>query len=76
MNLNIYIYTDFPGSSAVKNLPAMQKPRGFKFDPWVRKILWKRTWQPTPVFLPEESHGQRNLAAYSPQGLKDLDRTE
>ena len=33
------------------------------FDPWVRKILWRRAWQPTPVFLPEESHGQRSLWA-------------
>ena len=28
-----------------------------RFDPWVRKISWRRTWQPTPVFLPEKSHG-------------------
>ena len=32
------------------------------FNPWVRKILWRRTWQPTPVFLSEESHGQGSLA--------------
>ena len=32
------------------------------FDPWVRKIPWRRVWQPTPVFLPGESHGQRSLA--------------
>ena len=32
-----------------------------KFDPWVRKILWRREWQPTPVFLPGEFHGQRSL---------------
>ena len=32
-------------------------------DPWVRKILWRRKWQPTPVFLPRESHGQRSLGA-------------
>ena len=31
------------------------------FDPWVGKIPWKRAWQPTPVFLPGESHGQRSL---------------
>ena len=36
------------------------------FDPWVRKIPRKRAWQPTPVFLPGKSHGQRNLAGYSP----------
>jgi len=36
------------------------------FDPWVRKIPWRRTWQPTPVFLPGESCGERSLLAYSP----------
>ena len=35
------------------------------FDPWVRKSLWRRKWQPTPVFLPGKSHGQRSLAGYS-----------
>ena len=38
------------------------------FDPWVRKIPWKRKWQPTPVFLPGEFHGQRSLVGYSPWG--------
>jgi len=37
-----------------------------EFDPWVRKIPWSRKWQPTPVFLPGESHGQRSLEGYSP----------
>ena len=36
------------------------------FDFWVRKIPWGREWQPTPVFLPGKSHGQRSLAGYSP----------
>ena len=35
------------------------------FDPWVRKIPWRREWQPTPVFLPGESHGQKSLVGYS-----------
>ena len=35
-----------------------------RFDPWVEKIPWRRAWQPTPIFLPEESHGQRNLVGY------------
>ena len=35
------------------------------FDPWVRKIPWRREWQPTAVFLPEEFHGQRSLAGKS-----------
>ena len=36
------------------------------FNPWVGKILWRKEWLPTPVFLPGEFHGQRNLAGYSP----------
>ena len=46
------------------------------FNPWVRKIPWRRAWQPTPVFFPGESHGQRSLAGYSPQGCNELDATE
>jgi len=49
----------------VKNLPAMQETRA---QSWVGKIQWRREWQPTPVFLPGESHGKRNLAGYSPWG--------
>ena len=37
-----------------------------RFDPWVRKIPWRREQQPTPVFLPGEFHGQRSLAGYGP----------
>ena len=37
--------------------------RDTEFSPWVRKIPWRRKWQPAPVFLPAESHGQRSLAA-------------
>ena len=46
------------------------------FDPWVRKIPWRRTWQPTPVSLPGESHEQRNMAGYSPWDCKESDTTE
>jgi len=46
------------------------------FNPWVRKIPWRRKWQPTPVFLPEKSHGQKSLAGYSPWDRKELDTTE
>jgi len=48
----------FLGGSAVKNLPAMRR---HEFDPWLRKIPWRRIWPPTAVFLPGESHGQRSL---------------
>ena len=50
------------------------KRRGF--DPWVRAIPCRNTWQPTAVFLPVESHGQRNLVGYSPWGRKESDTTE
>ena len=43
------------------------------FDPWIGKIPGKRVWQPTPVFLPGESHRQRSLAGYSPRGRKESD---
>ena len=46
------------------------------FDPGVGKILWRRVLQRTPIFLPEESHGQRSLEDYSPWGHKELDMTE
>ena len=51
----------------------MQGPR---FHPWVRKIPWRREWQPTPVFLPEESYGQKSLVGYSPWSHKESDMTE
>ena len=59
-------------------LPAYQcrRPKRCGFEPWVRKIPWRRAWQSTPVFLPGESHEQRNPEGYSPQGQKELDTTE
>ena len=46
------------------------------FSPWLGKVPWRRAWQPPPVFLPGESHGQRSLAGCSPQGCEELDPTE
>ena len=50
--------------------PACQfrESKRHRFNPWVWKIPWRRKWQPTPVILPRKSHGQRNLAGYSPWG--------
>ena len=45
-------------------------------DPWVGKILWRRAWQPTPVFLPGKFHGPRSLAVYSPRSHKESDMIE
>ena len=47
-----------------------------EFYPWVGKMPWRREWQPTPVFLPGKSHGQRSLAGYSPWDHKESDMIE
>ena len=47
-----------------------------KFDFWVRKIPWRKEWQPNPAFLPGESHGQRSLVGYSPWDHKESNTTE
>ena len=44
--------------------------RRLSFNLWVRKVSWRRKWQPTPVFLPGRYHGQRSLGAYSPWGYE------
>ena len=46
------------------------------FDSWVGKIPWRREWQPTPIFLPRKSHGQRSLAGFSPWGRKESHKNE
>ena len=53
----------------VKKPPAMQ-------EAWAGKIPWRRAGQPTPAFLPGESHGQRSMTGYSPRGRKVSDTTE
>ena len=58
----------------VKRQPANARRR--RFDPWVGKIPWRRRWQPTPGFLPGESHEQRSLVDYAPWGQKESDTTE
>ena len=47
-----------------------------RFDPWVRKIAWRRKWQPTPIFLPREFHGQMSLAGCRAWGLKESGAAE
>ena len=63
-----YTVTRTKSGGARGKEPACQcrrcKRRGF--DPWVGKIPWRRRWQPTPVFLPGEYHGQKHLVGYSP----------
>ena len=60
----------------VKNLPAnVGEVRDVGWIPGLT-ILWRRKWQSTPVFLPGESNGQRNLVSYSPEGCKGSDMTK
>jgi len=53
---------------AVKNPPANAGDLSdVGWIPGSGKIPWRRAWQPTPVFLPRESHGQRRVVGYSPK---------
>ena len=62
----------FPGGPSGEALTC----RRYEFSPWVRKTPWRRAWQPTPVYLPGESHRQRSLEGYRPWGGKGLDTTD
>ena len=64
----MFVYICFPGSSVVKNSPAMQD-----LTPGSGRFPWRRKWQPTPVFLPGESHGQPGRLQSI--GLQELDMT-
>ena len=58
------MFLSFPGGSVIKNPPANAlSSRRQGFNSWVRKIPWRRAWQPAPIFLPGECLGQRSLAA-------------
>ena len=61
------MFWNFPdGPSGKEPTCQCRKHKRHEFDPWVGKIPCRRTWQPTPVFLPEEFHRQRSLVGYSP----------
>ena len=60
-------------AQTVKNLPTWLRS---EFDPWVRKIPWKRKWEPISVFLSGKYHGQKSLEGYSSWGHNELDTTE
>ena len=60
----------------VRNPPATEEIQESSFDPWVGKIPGGGKWQPTPVLVPEQSHGQRSLAGDSPWGRTESDTAE
>ena len=66
----MYVYL-LPGGSDGK-----ESARNVGFNPCVGTIPWKRAWQPTAVFLPGESQGQRSLVGHSPLGGKESDTNE
>ena len=51
------------GASGKESAPQYRRHERLGFDSWVGKIPWGRKWQPTPVFLPGKSHGQRSLVS-------------
>ena len=61
--LSIRSQKGFPGGASGKESACQCRRcnRRCKFDPWIRKIPWKRKWQPVAIFFPRESHGQRSL---------------
>ena len=68
---------DFPSGTSGKEPTCQCRRRKTQvFDLWVRKVPWRRAWQPTPVFLPGKSREQRILAGYSPWSHKESDTTE
>ena len=72
--LYIWSHMDFPCGSDGKEFACIGEDPDF--DPCVGKIPWRREWQPTPVFLPGKSHGQRILVGYSPWSRQESDMTE
>ena len=73
----VCVYKGFPGGASSEELACQGRKRKRPgFNPWVGKIPRRRKWQPTPIFLPGESHGQRSLVGYGPWGHKESDTTE
>ena len=73
----MWVYPGFPGGASDKEHTCQcRKHKRCRFDSCVGKIPWRRAWLPIPVFLPGESHGQRSLAVYGPQGCKESDMSE
>ena len=60
------------GESGEGPICQRRRHKGHGFNAWVRKIPWRRAWQPTPIFLLGESIGQRRLTGYSPRGRKKI----
>ena len=66
----LFIRASFCGGEGLPWRPCSKESscqcKRYGFDPWVRKIPWRKKWQPPPVFLSGQSHGQRSLVGYNP----------
>ena len=60
----ITVYINIKAACGASGKEPTSKCKRCGFNPWVRKIPWRREWQPTPAFLPGEFHGERSLAVY------------
>ena len=68
----VFLHSWHYSSQVAQWLRVRLPSRRHRFNPWVGTIPWRRKWQPTPVFLPGKSHGQRSLTDHSPWGHKGI----
>ena len=71
---NTFTFRGFPGDTRKEPTCQCRRQKRPGFGSWVGKIPWRRTREPTPVFFPGESYGQRSLVGYSSEGLKSRTR--
>ena len=64
------------GASGKEPTGQYRRRKSYRFNPWIRKIPWRRAWQPIPIFLPGESHGQRSLLGYTDHSIAESYMTE
>ena len=64
------------GSDGKEPTHQCRRCKTWGFDPWIREILWRKKWQPPPIFLPREPHEQRSLVGFSSWGHKESDMSE
>ena len=67
----LHLIKSFPGGASGKEFACQcKRHKRCGLDPQVQKIPWRKAWKPTPVFLPEESHGEWSLAVCGPWGCR------
>ena len=74
--ITLGVLRGFPGAKRERICLQCWRGRRHGFDPWVRKMPQRRAWQPTPVFFPGKSHGERSLAGHGPWVRRESDTAE